>query len=603
MDRHGNMHEHGVLLAASVWAEGGDGPRRILELGSAARGRELPICGARRFTFGDLTQDSASALAELSERLPDLDRSYEHAMRWIAQHSADEAAELLGLRGYVRRHPESRHIPWVLAKIDARLRQGLDDDPSGAVADFARKAGVPGEAIKTYRRLTGPYLSIRVKVEDPPGIAGIVLQTPDGAGRIKWGHQGGWSEGGLVFHPAGELPKTNGWREIRVPLVLLRVQDRPITELAMVGKGGKLTWDRLAIVADGEEHVLVEDTWPRKPRHSGNIEFVKSPRHSGEKAFRVVVRRGRRNRPKVVSQDIPLAEPFTGHMIPRPPLQAEGKLVSDLKESVGRLPPEGPAYDFFQNLLGLTSAEGLKRAELIEWFVKTHPGHDRVPELLEEDLNLRREAGQADAEQRVDEFIERAEVPRWKVFAYHRRATHEGKPFLMDWRILGPFPAADRTYPPERDGLDYDAGYQGIDGRIEWKDAQANNRYKHVDMPAVEGRSTVSHAGTWVFVPEDRKAVMNVYFSSGGRVFLNDRIVAVRQGEGWTRRVVDLPAGWNELLVRVRGKGNRSRFRLELADILGRGAPEGLKVSRFRPGDPATRPAEDAGAEEGDGGS
>jgi hypothetical protein len=149
--------------------------------------------------------------------------------------------------------------------------------------------------------------------------------------------------------------------------------------------------------------------------------------------------------------------------------------------------------------------------------------------------------------------------------------------FPTEWRLSGPFPAADMdalsvSYPPEKEA-DLDRRYRGQAGQdIAWKKALALPDGS-VDLSALfqPDEKVLAYGLTYVHSPDDRTAHLLLGSDDGVRVWLNDRLVhsnaSYRSLSADQDRIkVTLRKGWNKLLVKVLTGAGGWGFALRFAD-------------------------------------
>jgi len=108
--------------------------------------------------------------------------------------------------------------------------------------------------------LDRPYLSQWVHLDPANPPKTVTVSLHDGQ---RWRTRFVWGERSrLLGIYAGPLPPLGQWHELRLPLASTPFLTRPILGLAFGQCGGRAFWDRTALVANGQETVLVEDEAP-----------------------------------------------------------------------------------------------------------------------------------------------------------------------------------------------------------------------------------------------------------------------------------------------------------------------------------------------------
>ncbi len=156
----------------------------------------------------------------------------------------------------------------------------------------------------------------------------------------------------------------------------------------------------------------------------------------------------------------------------------------------------------------------------------------------------------------------------------------EGKAFVKNWLLLGPFAAKEnqahsKEFPPERDPVDLKKEYDARKGKIRWKEYRAKEgRINLVEAFALKGdeaRDAVGYAVCWVQCDKEKMAVLATGSDDGIKVWINrgivhDKAVARTAEPSSDRTPVRLKAGWNEVLVKIDNRAADWAFYFELLD-------------------------------------
>jgi hypothetical protein len=156
----------------------------------------------------------------------------------------------------------------------------------------------------------------------------------------------------------------------------------------------------------------------------------------------------------------------------------------------------------------------------------------------------------------------------------------DGKVFVRDWLILGPFAAAGpgrhaKAFPPERDPVDLKREYDGRKGKVRWK--PYHSKEGRIDLIHAfslredEARGAVGYAVCWVKSDKDRLAILATGSDDGIKVWINrkiahDKAIERSAAPNSERTPVRLTVGWNEVLVKVDNNTGEWAFYLELLD-------------------------------------
>jgi len=294
-----------------------------------------------------------------------------------------------------------------------------------------------------------------------------------------------------------------------------------------------------------------------------------------------------------------LTEPILAHL----PYDAK-HAVAVLRRHVPALGSTGEAWRMVQRMLQLSPAPA-ERAETCKWFLARMPGHWHAGDALAMLLDAHEAAGAADAAAAVEADLKTLSLPRATVYAFHRRHTHRERHFVRSWQVLGPFPnpkgrGHDTAYAPESEGVDLGAACDGAAGRIRWK--AYTSPWEFVSLYAALGRGepvtgsaepqpldfSTAYAVCWVHADAARQAVLQVGHNDTAKVWINRQLLL--DGAPYAMRsrpedgvLVDLPAGWSEVLVKTSNEQRTWQFYVELADPLGRGRAEGVTFSTAPP--------------------
>ncbi|KPJ73288.1 MAG: hypothetical protein AMS14_06620, partial [Planctomycetes bacterium DG_20] len=280
-------------LSLAVWDEepGRGGPTRVLTWGDGVAGRHLLAAGHREIHLQPLTQRACRTMRAIADELPDLPEAFEYVNELFGLCATSAHGFLALAADFIERHPKSITVGRLLA-FDHALRVRGMADPSKELLERAVASGVPDPVCRRYASRSQAYLSQWVYVADSRQYPrSIVLDLFDGLTRPKgWGHRVYWGKPSWQgYVPAVHLPErfpNAQWHEIRVPLVMLGMADLPICGIRFMQQGEPgLVWDRTAVVADGKEHVFLDDALPEGAVADGGWRWVDDPVKSGTKAY------------------------------------------------------------------------------------------------------------------------------------------------------------------------------------------------------------------------------------------------------------------------------------------------------------------------------
>lgn len=283
----GNEEHRRVGLSLLSWSEvPGRGQQPRVAVGNGIVGTGIAAERHRPLYLHPASWSNEQAAMNIVRALPDLTESwavFQEACRLRAWSSAQGPQPLYW--DYLARSPASLWTETVMARLAASEPRGGDTWREG-IAAAARNAGVPEAVRQRFERASAAYLSQWVLIEGTnPAPDGLMIELNGSEcdcvwQRAYWGTFAGQSGRDCV----GPLPPVGSWQELRVPLVRLDFCAKPIYGIAFKrAGGGKVVWDRTALVVGGQEYVLLDDELPPGHRR-GRWEWVTTPVQSGTRA-------------------------------------------------------------------------------------------------------------------------------------------------------------------------------------------------------------------------------------------------------------------------------------------------------------------------------
>ena len=149
------------------------------------------------------------------------------------------------------------------------------------------------------------------------------------------------------------------------------------------------------------------------------------------------------------------------------------------------------------------------------------------------------------------------------------------------WMLIGPFPNAepfaghDTVYGPERE-LNGDASYDGIAGKVGWKEVDATDTHLSVDLKKVftPGEHATAYALCYVTSPERRKVQMRVGANDAIKLWVGEKLLVNSAG---SRTVylddliinTTLPKGTTPILFKTSNNQGNWGFVCRLTDSRG----------------------------------
>ncbi len=480
--------------------------------------------------------------------------------------------------------PKAREIvgqwSWVAEPRKSGSRAHTDANP-GSVSDTVHR-NVEGFLTPVVEHLvppaTGAVLSQWVYLDPakPPRTVCIALQARSDPYRVYWGD--GVEDGRCL----GPLPKAGEWQELRVPLAWTPAYCYPLRGIVFEQVGGRVYWDRTAIVAGGREQVIVEDEMPAGSVR-GDWQWVETPVKSGKRAHT--------NPPPErygAHGVVYLRDPLTLHL-PFDPARA----ALLLQEQIPRLGASEEAWEFFEVLRGILPTGGPRQADRIRWFLSELPEHPKALTLLKSLLDYYQDAKEPDPLAAVDRVMEESKLPRSVRYEFRRKFGSAEASFIRTWRVLGPFPSPGgsghaKAFPPETEPVALDRDYEVVGGRARWRFHSSDGNLIDLERLFKPNEHVVAYAVCWVRAPKAMQVSFEAGSDDGMKLWLNRKLLLDRAEPRPAEPRQDtapaeLKAGWNEVLVKVDQTTRQWGFYLELLDAEARGLLKEVTVSATPP--------------------
>jgi len=430
--------------------------------------------------------------------------------------------------------------------------------------------------------LAGPHVSQWVWLDPKQPPKSIDLSV-NHRGSVEYRPCWGKPLEGRVY--AGPLPPLGRWHELRVPLDGTPVAGVSISGFGFGQDGGRVVWDRTAIVAGKREQVLIDDDVPTGAR-DGDWQWVDDPVRSGKKAHTEPVRGGYHAHAQSHWQ-----EHVTLHMS-----TTLDQKMAILTEQIPKLGASEAAYDVFAMLLRTDAGTQEHYATVFRWFVTTFPNHKRTPEMLSRLYEFFRNRDAATAAKAMSDLFREAGIPRSVRYAFNVSNATTGPAALRNWRVLGPFPniegkGHDRAYPPETEPVNLAKAYEGIDGaKVRWKPLNSDQNIITLDPHFTPNDNAVAYAVCWVKMERGSFASLEIGSDDGCKVWVNDRLVLDRNVERSLEARTDqvrayFKTGWNRILFKCVETIGEWQFIVELFDSEGRSLLPSVRVSTTPPRD------------------
>jgi hypothetical protein len=159
--------------------------------------------------------------------------------------------------------------------------------------------------------------------------------------------------------------------------------------------------------------------------------------------------------------------------------------------------------------------------------------------------------------------------------------------WVTDWKVIGPFHNKDRAgfeqvFPPEQ-GLDLNAEYDGLNGKVKWQDYRTTNDYGKVDLNKPIGalKEVTGYACTEFYAARTRPVELRLGCKNGWKVWLNGKYLFGRDEYhrgaeiDQYRLAGELKPGRNVILVKLTQNEQKEdwtkewEFQLRVTDALG----------------------------------
>jgi outer membrane protein assembly factor BamB len=533
---------------------------------------------------------------EIAAATPDLWETYDFHRESFRLRSPSGTPSSEFQRWYLRRFPNSAHARHTAVDLDLSLRTAADPDPAPEVVKLLTEAKAEPALIDWYRRTAAVQVSqwIRLDPAEPP--TAVALEFLDGGGWprvLVWGDltamktRNGQSLPGH-WKWAGPLPAGGGWHELRFPMIRLDMTDRPFTGIAFRRRGGgKVVWDRTALVAaDGREIVLIDDAAPEGSL-DGAWEWTDAAVKAGAKAH--VSPAATKEQPDT-RHGVRFAEPFAGHLV-EIPARPPGDPAAEIKLLTSRLPQMRYgeyAARLTYRLEGLIREDRPARQALRMAIVRGAEPDDRT-KWLELFLKIHRERAEHTYAEAFEELLAAAKLPDAEAAGFRARIVSA---FLRTWRVAGPFPNPDIDKPaahaPEKGPFDAAAEFDGIAGKVGWKAVDSDSDRIALDEITGHGGAAVAYAICWVNNPVAREVELQVGSDDGIKLWVNRKLLLEQYGgrlayPNQNRVKLELPAGWNEVLVRVDNRSSAWGFFAEFRSPGGAKPLDDMDVSASPP--------------------
>jgi len=159
--------------------------------------------------------------------------------------------------------------------------------------------------------------------------------------------------------------------------------------------------------------------------------------------------------------------------------------------------------------------------------------------------------------------------------------------WVTDWKVIGPFDNKDRggfekVFPPEQ-GIDLNAEYDGLNGKVKWQDFKTTDDYGKVDLNKPLGalKEVTGYAYAEFYAEKARPVELRLGCKNGWKVWLNDKYLFGRDEYhrgaeiDQYRLAGELKPGRNTILVKLTQNEQTEKwtveweFQMRVTDALG----------------------------------
>jgi outer membrane protein assembly factor BamB len=565
-----------------------------------------------------LTRKQETETLDVAEKFPELEASWKAIEEiWRGRLAAGATTADL-YRAFIGANPKSPTVGYAMVRLDRHLRDTITSDPSGDVVRLAEQAGVAKEVCAWYRKLAGAYISQWVYIDTRFKTQKLGIALFDGK---TWEHQleagkapvptsdvGGGVKilpGDRRKNPADSsepedlklrrmtIPPAGSWQELRIPLIWLGMEDKPIHGIAFTQLGGSSNyWDRLVLVVDGKATELFgDDVGKNFPK--GDWRWVDTPAREGHKVHTTP-------HPafsdQTVRHELYFKEPIRLH-VPEDPTESvrkPGERLKLIEEKLAglRLATFGRAlYEWAEPRL---DSDATSRKKLREAILAAAADAEVVPWLQ---LFLREEYRNDDKPvAAIDALMTECKLKKSIIEEFRNRSASE---FLRRWQVVGPFPnddfhGGDVVFRPEEDPVDLQTKFDGAAGKIGWRLLESETDRVNLGAILKTEKPTVTYAVCWIQADakERTPAVIEVGSQDGIKVWVNprnssspviDEPVEREAMPAQSVAKVTLQPSWNEIRIKVDSRSARSAFFCEIRDETRAKPLKGIQIQTTPP--------------------
>ncbi len=551
--------------------------------------------------------------AEIADAYPNLHQSWELI-------TSDVPTDWIGAGAvvyaqFLRDHPRSSYA--VPAMMKLRRQWGASHrNPREDVIKLATESGVKSADLRAFKklcdedetrpavapRISGPALKQWVYISEDNRPLSLSLFFTDGwrTERFYWGEE--VPEQAVAMGP---VPQAGEWTELRIPLAHHKLGDMPITALKYSHNGGTIWWDKLTFVNGTDQRTILDEEDDEQKLKSTNIRWATRNPHSGKQVWQT-------------DNDTGTSGYFQwneGALDQHTQVDLKG-FVRTVEKYVADIGwdrfAERADYLLYLWNKSRRRAELRKRLLISRPYINVHtgstgkqkPGSGKM-QLLRELVELYRhlDMNPRKATQKVYRRVRPYLTPAQR-FRFNRKMLGYRGRLIKKWQILGPLPHDQHHAQPLKTGVHIGARYQGFDGYVGWKtmswpegtiDLKQRGFRPFDKKNRPKDESADVFAAVWLHADKPKTIVIHDVRKNADR---NKRRI-----DGQTRRkdtfeygdttyeLIELKAGWNELVRYIGAKGSESpswKFHIELIAVEGDGPPSGIKVR-------ATPPEDDGG--------
>jgi outer membrane protein assembly factor BamB len=594
-----------LRMGVAVFDNDGQGVNGLLEWGAGVS--DSQVCPARlgQLALLDISREKIERYRKVIALLPDAYESFKLLNLILLSKRGENAVKerVDELEGYVKQFPDRQNAGRALGLLRAEYANSGETKANARVIEFAKAAKCPPAVIDNAANKVLRVWALPDE-KNPPGT--IMLQFHQKG--VGWCRRAYWGANNIDFGASGTaerkwmgpLPAPGRWTQLELYPIDFDLDDAEITHVAFTSFGGLLHWDRLSIVVDGKETLLMDDALPPKFKADVNpLQFTATPHHDGATAWTGGPASGLMNS-HVGNPDLSVWFSFRSANPVKPPEIDASALQKRCREAAGILTDMPEEFTFLNRVIELIVDKKEYVPQCIKEFeehLQKYPGTQNALQILQALRSYYTQNGDKNPVARCEELITKCRLPRDSRRAFYSQVA----PVWMDWHVIGPIQAAgerrgqDVILPPER-AVDLAWQIKGPDDiDLVWtrigppKDKQgvancAGPVNLHAGLveklPNKKQQAEITRGAYFAYAyvkftaPTARRALLLYGVNDIASVWVNGRKVVVEASPGAGKdsecKEISLRGGENEVLIKAGVREGKLLFNLRIASETGR---------------------------------